>query len=306
MLGLPLDERDIDDLIDVAPEVLDSDIPPPLLLGVLLWDGTVGNVDAPERYRLLCQHLLKCGFSQDTFAERWLSTLRTARERAGREWEQAPLLPVAVKADRECPTPECPLRERRPHADLPSEDEREGNAPTGVLEDVTAHVVQVQAQGLSPEKGFLNMAMHVRGRLKHPVKRVIVTDPYVHCDNSEDGAAGGHDALLNFLEALGLGADMSFLLELTPTPKRGTDGRALEDTTLGRKLLAKFPRMVLRQHRPCRGGFHDRFYLVIDRAGRWDGLYGPSINGLSSCAIVLVGDLAEDSPAKRRLMQLLG
>lgn len=39
--------------------------------------------------------------------------------------------------------------------------------------------------------------------------------------------------------------------------------------------------------------FHDRFYLVRDKNGQMLGVFGPSLNGLSSDSIVIMGDINE-------------
>jgi hypothetical protein len=278
VLGLPLDKRDLDDLVKIAPELLDADLPPDAFLPLPFW-AVIANHEVHEELRA-----------------RWSAAVRAARER--REGSTAAL---PGRAPENCPNADCPLRLQ---ARLPDPGESKGEKG-GADEGFVANLVQVPAPGRAPAKIFGTMTEQLRSRLKKGVKRVIVTDPYVHCDGAEDGTRGGHRALITFLTKLGLKQSSQFVLELTPAPKGGTDGQSLHDTPLGRKLVERFPAMVLKHHRPCSGGFHDRFYLVVDGSGNWDGLYGPSINGLASLAVVLVGELQEDSPAKRRLRSLL-
>lgn len=288
MLGLPFDERDLDDLIDAAPE--------------LLQDNHLTHSLLPLR---LLHHLMDLhdSYNYKDLQDRWFTALQAARKRARDCQEQVEPIPHVATSDQECPHPDCPLLKKNSQ---PRVLNSESHFPKGVEpEGVVLYQMVVMAHGNAPQKHFLNMTRQLRGRINNGVKRVIVTDPYVHCDKAEDGTPGGHTTLLSFLEALGLTKDTPFTLELTPAPKGGTDGQPLEQTPLGSTLRNHFPNVDIKHHNPCRGGFHDRFYLTVDGSGRWDGLYGPSLNGLASRAIVLLGELEKDSLAKKNLKKLL-
>ena len=285
MLGLSLDDRDLDDLIDAAPELVHSDASPSLF-ALPYWGMKPNPSDV------------------NTLQERWIQTLKAARKRSDQASKQLEPNSHEARNLQKCPRPDCPMRKNdAQHADA-SESQGASHDQSGVGEAIPLRALQVSHQKNPPKKMFVNAATQLRKRI-NGVKRVIITDPYVHCDSAAGGTSGGHQALLEFLGALGVKADDPFMIELTPAPKGGMDGAPLEKTPLGKKIKRRFPCVHLTHHKSCQGGFHDRFYLVVDKSARWDGLYGPSVNGLASLAIVLIGDLDKDSPAKKQLKKLL-
>ncbi len=122
-----------------------------------------------------------------------------------------------------------------------------------------------------------------------------MTDPYIYSDVSEDGHEGGFSTLVAYLDALGISADDSFILRMTPSPKRGT---VTAKKNLHRYLKTKFKNIQFKDYSP-QLKFHDRFYVVRHRSGKIKGVFGPSINGLTSDAIVLMGDIDELQPLKK-------
>ncbi len=126
-------------------------------------------------------------------------------------------------------------------------------------------------------------------------REVILTDPYIYSDVSEDGLEGGFSNLVAYLQALGISADDSFSLRMTPSPKRGT---VTAKKNLHRYLKIKFKNIQFKDYSP-QLKFHDRFYVVRHRSGKIKGVFGPSINGLTSDAIVLMGDIDELQPLKK-------
>ncbi len=308
LLGLPLDASDLDALIIDAPELLaGQEIPPPPLLGFLFGFGRSPHEWERDMDRSWHMYLRGYGLDAERVRARWEETIRAARERGARATEGTHF-PTAGGGGgaAQCPKEDCPLRHRAQDASATSPDTSAGEESHAYAVDEAQRfrLLAAPGAGSTPAGTFMNMAAHVRGRLEG-VRRVIVTDPYVHRDAADDGTPGGHDALETFLLAVGASETHPFTLEITPAPKGGYSGQPLLETPLAIRLGKRFRAMTIKTHKPCRGGFHDRFYIVVDDKARWDGLHGPSINGLGSYAMVLVGDLAEESPAKQALRRLL-
>lgn len=145
-----------------------------------------------------------------------------------------------------------------------------------------------------PRDSFLDLVKRTHPK-QDPPKDVILTDAYIYCDVSEDGRAGGFSNLVAYLEALGLSANDSFSLHMTPLPKRGG---STAKTKLHRDLKKKFKNIQLKDY-SSKLKFHDRFYVVRHQSGEIKGVFGPSINGLTSDAIVLMGDINGLQPMKK-------
>lgn len=145
-----------------------------------------------------------------------------------------------------------------------------------------------------PKQSFFDLVRRTHPRSDPPCV-VILTDPYIYSDVSEDGIEGGFSNLIAYLEALGLASNDVFTMRMTPSPKRGT---LTARTNLQRYLKKKFTNIQFKDYSP-QLKFHDRFYVVRHRSGTIKGVFGPSINGLSSDAIVLMGDIDELQPLKK-------
>lgn len=135
-----------------------------------------------------------------------------------------------------------------------------------------------------PRNAFLNLVCHIH-RGVSTIKQVIFTDPYLLVDKGEDSSGGGYEGAIDFLMALGLTKDDSFDLKVTPAPKKAsTDAFGI----FQRHIQATFPKAKLsRFSSSCQ--FHDRLYLTRDSKNRLRGVFGPSINGLDSKSIVIMG-----------------
>lgn len=144
------------------------------------------------------------------------------------------------------------------------------------------------------------------------IKEVILTDPYLHTSEGEEGGGSGFDNLVAFLEALGLRADSVFRLSMSPSMKTTqqptlVDGRRVKDTRakarkvtgqdrvgkesqLMRRLRNKFPSATVDYYQSTHR-FHDRLFIVRDRRDRLGGCFGPSLNGLGGPSYYLLGNL---------------
>ncbi|RAU16407.1 hypothetical protein DN062_18370 [Nitrincola tibetensis] len=185
--------------------------------------------------------------------------------------------PRDSKPTRFCPRQDCPLK---------------GEAePQGEGAELDVSLLKLLSAGGGPNaKPPLNMFLDLV-RKQHAemglVKEVILTDPYIYSDLSEDGIEGGFDNLIAYLQALNVDSDSTFTIKMNPSPKRATK-KAKE--ALYKKIRKSYPNASLGNYSP-KCSFHDRFYIVRDDKGQLGGVFGPSLNGLSSNAIVLMGDL---------------
>jgi hypothetical protein len=125
-----------------------------------------------------------------------------------------------------------------------------------------------------PKDIFLDLVRKSRKKMGL-IREVILTDPYIYSDISEDGFPGGFDNLVAYLEALGLDSDSSFTLKKTPSPKKASKKSI---TLLDRKLREYYPNISLGQY-SSKCNFHDRFYIIRDDKGQLGGVFGPSLNG---------------------------
>ena len=184
---------------------------------------------------------------------------------------------------RNCPSSNCPLQSNQTKSNRNDEPS-------------IAHFI-VAAGGpnaKTPRDSFLNLVKRTHPKNDLP-RDVILTDPYIYSDVSEDGHGGGFANLLAYLEALGISTNDPFTLRMTPSPKRGT---ATAKKKLHRYLKDKFKKIQFKDYSP-QLKFHDRFYVVLHHSGKIKGVFGPSINGLTSDAIVLMGDIDDLQPLKK-------
>jgi hypothetical protein len=184
---------------------------------------------------------------------------------------------------RNCPSNNCPIRSNQARV----------NRDDG-LSIARFMVAAGGPKAKLPRDTFLDLVKRTHPK-NDPPREVILTDPYIYSDVSEDGHEGGFSNLVAYLEALGISADDSFTLRMTPSPKRGT---ATAKKNLRRYLTTKFKSIQFKDY-SSQLKFHDRFYVVRHHSGKIKGVFGPSINGLTSDAIVLMGDIDDLQPLKK-------
>jgi hypothetical protein len=150
-----------------------------------------------------------------------------------------------------CPSPNCPLRAG---AEATSGDFDGSNEPF-----IARLMVAAGGPNAKPPKdAFLDLVRKVHPHADAP-QEVILTDPYIYTDVSEDGLQGGFSALVSYLDALGLGKFDTFTLTTTPSPKRGT---ITARRNLQRLLRGKYKAIRFNDFSP-QLAFHDRFYQGI-------------------------------------------
>lgn len=184
---------------------------------------------------------------------------------------------------RNCPSSNCPLRNNH---------WKEGDDGEPFIARLMVAAGGPNAN--PPKNSFFNLVRRTHPQ-NDPPHEVILTDPYIYSDVSEDGKEGGFLNLVEYLKAIGLSSEDMFTLRMTPSPKRGT---VTAKKNLHRHLKTKFKNIQFKDYSP-QLKFHDRFYVVRHRSGAIKGVFGPSINGLTSVSIVLMGDIDELQPLKK-------
>lgn len=214
----------------------------------------------------------------------------------------------------ECPAPDCPLRERDSQlrrAELEKRAARSGTSDYETSLYSVFDLVMAGGPGRSDSvRAFLDLVRKTKSRwCQGPITEVYITDRYIFADVGTTGTAGGYNMLLEYLSALGLGPDSHFTLYLPGWPRqvnlRGKHADSLAGAwgIVKRLVAQKFPKariMRLPQH----VRYHDRLYLTRDASGKLSGLFGPSLNGLRSQDIALMGAI-DDERVLRRLDYLL-
>jgi hypothetical protein len=67
---------------------------------------------------------------------------------------------------------------------------------------------------------------------------------------------------------------------------------------VNRLISEAFPNAEIRRL-PQQSRFHDRLYLIRDSTSKLSGVFGPSLNGLKSEDIALMGEIDDDRILKR-------
>lgn len=181
----------------------------------------------------------------------------------------------------DCPADDCPLRIGSAGTDKRSYD------------GIVVWLMVAGGSNKPPKDEFLDIVRRVH-RGQH-VREVILTDPFVHLDVGEASYPGGYSNLVDYLHALGLARDSEFTLKLNPSPRKAKKGA---QDLLEREIRRAFPRAVISRFKSGHR-FHDRFYLVRDDSGRLNGVFGPSLNGLDSQSVVLMGELEKTKTLER-------
>jgi hypothetical protein len=179
-----------------------------------------------------------------------------------------------------CPEPNCPIKKGNLQSDTSSSAKVISDEPDILL------FLTIGGFQKSPKDDFLDLVRKHHASVK-TVKEVIVTDPYYLSDVSEDGAIGGYDNMISYLKALSLDKTSVFKLTTNPSPKffSNNSKQIFQDT-----VKKDFPKISFGTYDP-KYKFHDRLYLVRDDRSEITGVFGPSMNGLSSNSIVLMGDI---------------
>ncbi|PES83463.1 hypothetical protein CN504_13650 [Bacillus anthracis] len=142
----------------------------------------------------------------------------------------------------------------------------------------------------TPKKGFFDLVTKTHKGQK--VKEVIITDRFIYLDSGEDGTPGGYKNIITYLQTLRIGKTDEFSIITNPHAKSQGKKIAFEEY-----IRSEFPNVKFRVYQG-NNSFHDRFYLVRDRQGQMKGIFGPSLNGLNSESIVIMGDIDDSKVLK--------
>lgn len=253
-MGLPPRSEDRDVLRRIAPE---------------LFGGDHRASDEPQRV----------WWDAKSFREEVRRWLRTEDER-----------PLVIVHEGTCPQPDCPLKlGGRPGTILSSSPlgDEATNDGTVVIELMTV------AGGWSAKaNAFFDTARKVHSG-KGPVKDLLITDPFIYADKSEEGTVGGIENFLKYLDNLDIPRSVTITIFQPPFAK----GKKAESGRVWRRSVAEHGKkqgysVKFDYFRTVTGTrFHDRFYLVRHDDGTVSGLFGPSMNGLNDKSFVLIGEL---------------
>lgn len=207
--------------------------------------------------------------------------------------------PLTAVPQGSCPQLECPLRL--------------GGSPGQILGG--QHVVQdgslvlelmtVAGGWKSKKNTFLDMARKVHGG-KGPIKDLLITDPFLYQDKSEEETPGGINNFLSYLDSLEvLRPEVTIHQPPYAKGKKAVSGPVWRKTVTehGRRQGYQVKFTFFRTVSETR--FHDRFYVARHADGSMSGLFGPSMNGLDDKSFVLVGEL-EEATMKRLCAHLDG
>lgn len=193
---------------------------------------------------------------------------------------------------------ECPLEQECP---LWTANQHDGNRPKQPSGDTAIQFIAGGAQGNLARRFFDLVRRNAAGLRPESIRRVIITDVYIHDSGGETGKGKGYARLIEYLRAVGAEQNPSIRLEVTPAPKKG--GGAKMDRL--RERLKKDLGLKDVGCHSTKAAFHDRFYLVEDKKADLRGICGPSLNGLEGArpAVVLLREL--DSSETRTLSNYL-
>jgi len=223
-----------------------------------------------RRFRYLHLFLIDYGDELIDELKKWVNSFEPERQ-------------VNISTE-DCPKLDCPMKSNGSHK-ISSDDD------VGYLQ----YLIAGGGPKSKPPKDMFYDLVRKSKKKFSVIKDVILTDPYLYLDVSEDGINGGFNNLVGYLEAVGISQKSSFTLKVNPSPKKATK-KAKQ--SLHKMLQNEYPNISIGTYSPqC--NFHDRFYIVRDDKGLLGGVFGPSLNGLNSTAIVLMGDIEGLQPIKK-------
>lgn len=177
-----------------------------------------------------------------------------------------------------CPLTNCPLN---------NQDIINSNSENELLQ-----LMSIGTGHNSPQKSFFDMVRRVYQN-KPNIKKVILTDPYLLADISEDGIEGGFNNLVEYLNIIIRDKESKFELQISKTLKK-----QLNFKNFKRMVIRNFPNVEINNY-DSPYHIHDRFYITVDDKNNFNGLFGPSINGLNSRSIVIFGELESKNTMDR-------
>ncbi|MBY5773595.1 hypothetical protein V7796_03825 [Rhizobium laguerreae] len=196
--------------------------------------------------------------------------------------------------DGSCPQQDCPLRlGGRPGQVVGGQSDGEDGA-------IVIELMTVAGGYKAKANTFYDMARKVH-RPKGPVRDILVTDPYIYVDKSEEDAVGGIDNFLAYLACLDIPhSGITIYQPPYAKGKKATSGKIWRRSVEAHGKKNGYGVQFCFFKTLTETRFHDRFYLARHVDGSVSGLFGPSMNGLNDKSFVLVGEL-ETQTLKRLL-----
>lgn len=193
-----------------------------------------------------------------------------------------------------CPLKFCPMRQIEFDEDDTSfehknelEEKHAATEPGEVILEIMS--IGGGRERKSPLSGFLDLVRKChKDKNSSKISEVIVTDKYVSYPVNHTGVGGGYDNFLAYLNAVGINTNTNCILKFLH------GGNSESHQILERTLKQHFPLISIKPLNSALD-FHDRFYFVRYKNGQLEGVFGPSLNGLSAKAIVLMGKLESDA-----------
>lgn len=283
MLGLPARPADVQEIEENFPEITDpSWEPDPELLEQYPYWRRRGFLDYPMLM------LFTKGGREDL--RTWIRRLERSQETARRGTS-----PDSERRASDCPAVDCPLRNSSQESTKPLASQT--HVEYGEKGGFFVEKFMVAAGGPDrkpPKQEFMNLVRQVHKNMPG-VSDVILTDPYLYSEIGEDGISGGLGNLFEYLDVLGLRQDSEFTLKTNPNIKIGSKETI---ALFQRAILRKFPHAKFETF-SGKYVFHDRFYIVRDKNSQLRGIFGPSLNGLDSNSIVLMGEIEHGNALDR-------
>lgn len=199
--------------------------------------------------------------------------------------------PFVIVRDDLCPNPDCPLKlSKNSHSSSGSQASAQNS------DHIVVELMTVAGGWKGKKKTFLDTARRVHGG-HGPAKDLLVTDPFIFADKSEDDTAGGVGSFLSYLDVLDIPDGSTLTIFQPPFAK----GNKKEQGPLWRRCVKRYSqtrgyKVRFDYFKSGTGSrFHDRFYLVRHNSGNVTGLFGPSMNGLNDKSFALIGELEPQS-----------
>ena len=139
---------------------------------------------------------------------------------------------------------------------------------------------------------FFDMARKVHGG-KGEIKVLLLTDPYIYVDKSEEDSIGGIDNFLGYLDCLKISRGAEITIQQPPYArgKKAASGAVWCRRVAEHGERGGYNVRFAFFHARSQSRFHDRFYVARHSNGSVSGLFGPSMNGLNDKSFALMGEL---------------
>ncbi|EKA2634303.1 hypothetical protein OKW60_003860 [Vibrio alginolyticus] len=137
-----------------------------------------------------------------------------------------------------------------------------------------------------------------KANIKPPIKDVYFTDRFLLADAGEAGSGGGYDNIISYLENLAIEKDTEFTVHTPNWPTKSLIQKERGDCLSSAQRILKnlieqnYPNVKFAQL-PQKPVFHDRLYLARGSDSQINGVFGPSLNGLGSQDIALMGEIED-------------